>query len=88
MFLAGFVRRVRMTATGNGWDHLYDLSYFFGFLVSGFLHWALHTLCPTAKQTGSSPFEMELHRSGEQVSEEDVVELRVGSEGEGKSSLA
>lgn len=27
---AGFVRSVRGTATGNGWDHTYDISYLFG----------------------------------------------------------
>jgi NCS1 family nucleobase:cation symporter-1 len=45
----------------NGWDNIYNLSYFFGFIVSGFLHWALHTLFPAPKQTGGSPFVMELH---------------------------
>ncbi|KAG9238413.1 permease for cytosine/purines, uracil, thiamine, allantoin-domain-containing protein [Amylocarpus encephaloides] len=59
--LRGFVRRVQQTANGGGWDHVYDLSYFFGFFVSGITHWGLHTLFPTARQTGSSPFEMELH---------------------------
>lgn len=50
-------------SNGNGWDHVYDLSYFFGFFVSGTIHWALHTAFPAKKQTGSSPFEMELHRA-------------------------
>jgi NCS1 family nucleobase:cation symporter-1 len=48
---------------GNGWDHVYDLSYFFGFFVSGTIHWALHTTFPAKKQRGASPFEMELHRT-------------------------
>lgn len=26
------------------------------------VHWALHTIFPAQKQTGSSPFVMELHR--------------------------
>ena len=65
--VAGFVRRVRATSSGNGWDHVYDLSYFFGFFVSGTIHWALHTAFPTPKQTGASPFEMELHRAGGDV---------------------
>jgi NCS1 family nucleobase:cation symporter-1 len=63
---AGFVRRVRATSTSSGWDHVYSLSYFFGFFVSGITHWALHTICPVEKQTGSSPFEMELHRKREE----------------------
>lgn len=61
--IAGFIRRIQVTANGNGWDHVYDLSYFFGFFVSGFTHWILHTFFPTEKQRGSSPFEMDLHRS-------------------------
>ncbi|EPE35347.1 hypothetical protein GLAREA_11046 [Glarea lozoyensis ATCC 20868] len=65
--LPGFVRRVRTTSNGNGWDHVYDLSYFFGFFVSGVVHWVLHTLFPTPKQTGSSPFLMDLHRTQDVV---------------------
>jgi NCS1 family nucleobase:cation symporter-1 len=42
---------------------VYDLSYFFGFLVSMIVHVALHKLFPAKKQTGASPFEMELHRT-------------------------
>lgn len=61
--IAGFVRRVQGVSDGNGWDHVYDLSYFFGFFVSGIIHWGLHTIAPAKKQTGSSPFEMELHRT-------------------------
>jgi NCS1 family nucleobase:cation symporter-1 len=62
---AGFVRRVQVTNTGNGWDHVYDLSYFFGFLVSGITHWVLHAMFPLDRQRGSSPFEIELHRKRE-----------------------
>ena len=68
MASAGFVRRVQGTSNGNGWDHVYDLSYFFGFLASGTIHWLLHVAFPAPKQTGSSPFMMELHRTqGEYV---------------------
>lgn len=63
--VAGFVRRIQGTANGNGWDHAYDLSYFFGFFVSGLTHWILHTVVPAEKQRGSSPFEMDLHRAVE-----------------------
>jgi nucleobase:cation symporter-1, NCS1 family len=78
LILAGFVRRVKGTATGNGWDHTYDLSYFFGFFMSGIVHWALHTAFPAEKQTGSSPFEMELHRT-RQYSEAEVLHASVDS---------
>jgi len=63
MKIAGFIRRVRGVSNGNGWDHVYDLSYFFGFLVSGTIHWLLHAVFPATKQTGASPFFMELHRT-------------------------
>lgn len=52
---------MRGSADGNGWDHVYDLSYFFGFFVSGLLYWALMKAFPTKKQRGRSPFVMELH---------------------------
>ena len=61
--VAGFVRRVQGINTANGWDHVYDLSYFFGFLVSMVVHVILHKTFPAKKQTGASPFQMELHRS-------------------------
>ncbi len=69
---AGFVRRVQGIADGNGWDHVYDLSYFFGFFVSGTIHWALHMALPAERQTGSSPFIMELHRTRSNVQGETV----------------
>jgi NCS1 family nucleobase:cation symporter-1 len=62
MTIAGFIRRVRGVSDDNGWDRIYDLSYFFGFLVSGTIHWLLHTAFPAPKQTGASPFAIELHR--------------------------
>jgi len=61
--LPGFVRRVQGVNTANGWDHVYDLSYFFGFLVSMVVHVTLHKIFPAKKQTGASPFQMELHRT-------------------------
>lgn len=59
--LPGLVREVRGVSDGAGWDHLYDLSYFFGFFVALLLYWALSALFPTKKQTGDSPFVMEFH---------------------------
>lgn len=49
--------------TGLYRDHIYDLSYFFGFLVSLTVHCTLHRVFPARKQTGASPFVMELHRT-------------------------
>lgn len=87
--LPGFIRRIRGVSDGNGWDHIYDLSYFFGFFVSGTLHWALHTAFPAKKQTGASPFEMELHKTrpshSQGVRPETYVESTISQEYESVS---
>lgn len=54
--LPGLIRQVQGVADGHGWDHLYNISYFFGFFVAVLLHWGLFWLFPTEKQTGDSPF--------------------------------
>ena len=59
--LPGFARSIKGTATGNGWDHLYDITYFYGFFVAGFIYWALHMTFPVPRQTGSSPFVLTEH---------------------------
>lgn len=48
--LPGFVRQIRGTSNGSGWDHLYDLSYFFGFLVALLVHWGLFVVVPDGRQ--------------------------------------
>lgn len=60
---AGFIRRVWGVSTSNSWGHVYDLSYFFGFLVSETFRWLLHTAFQASNQTGVSPFITELHRT-------------------------
>lgn len=60
---AGFVRQVKGTASGSGWDRLYQISYFFGFFVALLVFWGLHTAFPVDRQTGDSPFIMELHNN-------------------------
>lgn len=66
--LAGFIRRVKGSAStpGSVWDHLYDVSYFFGFFVSGLLHWGLHVVFPAGNERGRSEFEMKLHSEGDE----------------------
>ena len=59
--LAGFVRAVQKASNGNGWDHLYQMSYFYGFMVSLTIHALLHYLFPTKRQRGLSPFILEEH---------------------------
>ncbi|MCJ1303880.1 hypothetical protein MMC08_006691 [Hypocenomyce scalaris] len=68
--LPGFARQVKGVADGNGWDHLYQISYFFGFFVSGFLYWAFSAIFPIKRQTGSSPFVLELHAQMREKHEE------------------
>lgn len=36
--LPGLIRQVQGVADGSGWDHLYNVSYFFGFFVALLLH--------------------------------------------------
>ena len=59
--LPGFVRSIRGISSGSGWDHLYDMTYFYGFFVAAFVHWALHTAFSAPRQTGSSPFFLADH---------------------------
>ena len=58
--LPGLVREVRGVADGSGWDHLYDVSYFYGFSIALLLYWALSNVFPTERQTGNSPFMLDL----------------------------
>jgi len=50
--LPGFVRQIRGRSNGSGWDHLYDLSYFFGFLMALLVHWGLSVVVPDGTQRG------------------------------------
>ena len=59
--IAGFIRAVKGQADGNGWDHLYDMSYFFGFFVSLLCYWGFHAAFPVDRQTGESPFVLDQH---------------------------
>jgi hypothetical protein len=52
---------VKGISDGAGWDRLYQMSYFFGFLTAGLLYWAFHTIFPAEKQTGGSPFSLKAH---------------------------
>jgi len=56
----GLVRKVQGVSDGSGWDHLYNISYFFGFFVALLLYWGLSKLFPTERQTGDSPFTLDL----------------------------
>ncbi|KAK7704124.1 hypothetical protein SLS64_008682 [Diaporthe eres] len=58
---AGFARAIQGVSSGSGWDHLYQISYFYGFFVALFMHWLLHTIFPTPRQRGTSPFVLEAH---------------------------
>lgn len=59
--LPGFARAIQGVQSGNGWDHLYDITYFYGFFIALLTYWACHTAFPVPKQTGSSPFVLAEH---------------------------
>lgn len=58
---AGFVREIRGVADGNGWDHIYDISYYYGFFATLISYAALYHLFPVPRQRGSSPFVLDMH---------------------------
>lgn len=59
--LAGFARAIQGVSSDNGWDHLYEMAYLYGFFVSLTVHWALHAIFPAERQRGYSPFVLEEH---------------------------
>ena len=59
LYIAGFVRNVSHTSNSNGWDHIFNLSYFYGFIITMLGYWVLHLLFPAERQDGSSPFTLE-----------------------------
>ena len=40
---------------------MYQLTYFYGFFVAGFVYWTLHSVFPSPRQTGYSPFVLAEH---------------------------
>lgn len=68
---AGFARAIQGSSSGDGWDHLYDMSYLYGFFTTLTAHWALHTIFPAERQRGSSPFVLEEHAQMVHVGESD-----------------
>lgn len=59
IYLAGFARQVRGTASGSGWDHLYAVSYIFGFFVAFFIYWGLSALSPNKQQSETDKSSLE-----------------------------
>ncbi|KAK7973953.1 hypothetical protein PG989_015801 [Apiospora arundinis] len=59
--LPGFVRAILTVSSGNGWDHLYQIAYFYGFTVSLVVYAFMYLVFPQERQRGSSPFVLELH---------------------------
>jgi hypothetical protein len=81
---AGFVRAIQGVSNNNGWDHLYQISYFYGFMTSLTVYYLLYVIFPQEKQRGSSPFVLEMHvemLSGvDALSEEGTGEVAKGGE--------
>ncbi|KAK8073622.1 hypothetical protein PG994_004521 [Apiospora phragmitis] len=59
--VAGFVRAIQAVSSDNGWDHLYQISYIYGFTASLAIYAFLFALFPQERQRGTSPFMLELH---------------------------
>ncbi|KAK8201301.1 permease for cytosine/purines, uracil, thiamine, allantoin-domain-containing protein [Phyllosticta paracitricarpa] len=57
--LPGFARAIKKTNSGNGWDKIYEISYFYGFFMALTAHAALHAIFPGERQRGRSPFILE-----------------------------
>ncbi|KAL1871969.1 hypothetical protein Daus18300_004606 [Diaporthe australafricana] len=85
--LPGFARAIQGVSSGSGWDHLYQISYFYGFFVSLTMHWLLHTAFPTARQRGNSPFVLEAHAEMLNTAESDEVTVD-SAEGEEKGATS
>ncbi|KAK7946774.1 uncharacterized protein PG986_011095 [Apiospora aurea] len=59
--LPGFVRAIQVVSSSDGWDHLYQISYIYGFTASLVIYASLYTVFPQERQRGTSPFMLELH---------------------------
>ena len=59
--VAGFVRAIQAVSSSNGWDHLYQMSYIYGFSTSLVIYALLYVIFPQERQRGTSPFVLELH---------------------------
>ncbi|KXS99793.1 hypothetical protein AC579_9448 [Pseudocercospora musae] len=80
--LPGFVRAVKETRDdSSAWDHLYDITYFYGFCSACLVHAGLHWLFPGQRQTGHSDFVLREHadmvRDGEYSPSADVESQEV-----------
>lgn len=69
--LPGFARAIKGVSSGSGWDHLYEMSYPYGFVASLVMHWVLHAIFPAERQRGSSPFVLEEHAEMLYIGESD-----------------
>ncbi|KAH8892196.1 hypothetical protein GQ53DRAFT_864033 [Thozetella sp. PMI_491] len=69
--LPGFARAVQGISNDDGWDHLYQISYFYGFATSLTMYYIMYLVFPQERQRGSSPFVLEMH--AETLSDEGVL---------------
>lgn len=64
LLLPGIVREVRGVSDGSVWEHLCNVSYFFGFFVALLSYWMFSAMSSIARQTGASPFVLNTHGAG------------------------
>ena len=66
LHIAGFVSQIRRRSVTTGptkWDHMYDLSYFFGFIVAALTYRLFSTVFPVKAKDGGE--EMKTNPLGE-----------------------
>ncbi|EOD46784.1 hypothetical protein GTA08_BOTSDO07907 [Neofusicoccum parvum] len=69
--LPGFARAIQGTSSGNGWDHIYQISYFYGFFATLTVYALLYVAFPQERQHGTSPFVLAMHAEMLEGVEED-----------------
>ncbi|KAF3023152.1 hypothetical protein E8E14_013987 [Neopestalotiopsis sp. 37M] len=58
--LPGFARAVQGSSNNNGWDHIYQIAYFYGFVTSFTTYYLFYLVFPQERQRGTSPFVLDL----------------------------
>jgi nucleobase:cation symporter-1, NCS1 family len=58
--VAGFARAVQGSSNNNGWDHIYQIAYFYGFVTSFTTYYLFYLVFPQERQHGTSPFVLDL----------------------------
>lgn len=85
--LPGFVQAVGGPQVGTGWYRMYQISFFFGYVVSGGLFWIFNMLFPPTGLGQQVDFVLERTESASVV-EEIVAEIKGGKDSGGAGAPA